>query len=511
MLQKSVSTGYIRGMIRALARRLSAAGHTRVMAAVALLGISASAAAETYTLEQCRSLALQNNKELMVRRQNQQTSEFQKKQAFAAYLPAFDFTGGYVYNQKNISLLNSADMLSPVDPAMLGSLLQKYPQLGELLQNPMYAQMAGDAIGKANEIVDDANSLLKKSTTYDIHNVFFGAVTLTQPIFMGGRIVALNKLAELGKEAAEKLYHNEAQNVIYAVDGAYWTVVALKAKYKLAKSYVALLDTLHHDVNLLFEQGVATRSDVLSVDVKLNQANVDLTKVENGLSLSRMALAQVCGLPVNSEMEVQDEDNVRINAGEQIASHYDMDAVYEARPDLAALGIAQKAAEQKAKIERAAMLPQLALIGAYSFSNPNAFDGFRKRFDGAFSVGVMLKIPLWHWGGNYYAYKAAKSSAVVTSLQLDNARELVNLQVSQAAYKAQEALKTYKMTCANLEKANENLRTATVGFHEGVITSTDVMAAQTAWLKANSEKIDAVIDVQLCDVYLSKVLGRLNY
>lgn len=195
MLQKSVSTGYIRGMIRALARRLSAAGHTRVMAAVALLGISASAAAETYTLEQCRSLALQNNKELMVRRQNQQTSEFQKKQAFAAYLPAFDFTGGYVYNQKNISLLNSADMLSPVDPAMLGSLLQKYPQLGELLQNPMYAQMAGDAIGKANEIVDDANSLLKKSTTYDIHNVFFGAVTLTQPIFMGGRIVALNKLA----------------------------------------------------------------------------------------------------------------------------------------------------------------------------------------------------------------------------------------------------------------------------------------------------------------------------
>ena len=67
------------------------------------------------------------------------------------------------------------------------------------------------------------------------------------------------------------------------------------------------------------------------------------------------------------------------------------------------------------------------------------------------------------------------------------------------------------MTCINLEKANENLRTATLGFHEGVIASTDVIAAQTAWLKAHSEQIDAVIEVQLCDVYLNKVLGRLDY
>jgi outer membrane protein TolC len=62
-----------------------------------------------------------------------------------------------------------------------------------------------------------------------------------------------------------------------------------------------------------------------------------------------------------------------------------------------------------------------------------------------------------------------------------------------------------------LECADENLRCATVGFREGVITTDDVLAAQTAWLKANSENIDAMIDVQLCHTYLSKVLGKLNY
>ena len=130
---------------------------------------------------------------------------------------------------------------------------------------------------------------------------------------MGGKIVALNKLAKIGEEAAVELQRNEAQNVIYAVDAAYWTVVSLKAKHELATSFVNLLDTLDRNVKLMVDQGVATKSDLLSVDVKLNAAKVDLLKVENGLSLSRMALAQICGLPVNSQMQVADEGTTEIN------------------------------------------------------------------------------------------------------------------------------------------------------------------------------------------------------
>lgn len=474
-----------------------------VAAAVVLPTVSfMSAWADTYSLEDCRGLALQNNKELMVKREQQRKAGYQKKQAFAAYLPGFDFTGGYMYNQKDISIFDS-DQLLPVKSFDLQSQSYQF----DIVKNPY----TGEPVkGPNGEYVPEQVALIpKEAMEFDIHNVFFGAVTLTQPIYMGGKIVAMNKIASLAGDIADNLYVSEAQNVIYAVDGAYWTVVALKAKHELAKSYVNLLDTLRFDVSKMIEQGVATRSDLLSVEVKLNQANVDLTKVENGLSLSRMALAQVCGLPVNSEMEVIDENNLTIDPHAEVATSYDMEAVYAARPDLTALSLAGKVAEQEAKVERAAMLPNIALIGSYSFSNPNMFDGFKKRFDGAFSVGVMVRIPIWHWGGNYYGYKASKSNAIVSALQLQNAREMVDLQVSQASYKAQESLKTYNMTCTNLDKACENLRTANLGFREGVLTTTDVMTAQTAWLKANSEKIDALVDVQLCDVYLSKVLGRL--
>ncbi len=261
----------------------------------------------------------------------------------------------------------------------------------------------------------------------------------------------------------------------------------------------------------MVNQGVATRSDLLTVDVKLNQAQVDLTKVDNGLVLSRMALAQVCGLPVNTTLTLADEDSDFVGINAPIARDYNMDEVYSRRQDLRALEAGVQIFKQKERVAMSDMLPKLALVGSYSFSNPNMFNGFSRRFDGAFSVGAMLTIPLWHWGGNYNKYRAAKSQTRMAELELDDAKDLIDLQVSQSAFKAQEAVKTYNMTLANLTKANENLRQANIGFKEGVMTTDNVMEAQTAWLKANSEKIDAQIDVHLCDVYLSKVLGTLPY
>lgn len=460
--------------------------------------------AETYSLDSCRAMALSNNKELMVKAERVRQAGYQRKQAFAAYLPALDFAGGYTYNQKKLSLFDS-DQLLPTKSFNLATQSYEF----NVVTNPITHQPVTTPDG--TPIPSEVALIPKEAMEFDIHNVFFGAVTLTQPIYMGGKIVAMNRLAKIQEEANRMLQENESQNVIYAVDAAYWTVVSLNAKHRLAKSYVNLLDTLDRNVKLMLDQGVATRSDLLSVDVKLNEANVDLLKVENGLSLSRMALAQICGLPVYSDINVADEGVAQAIPSAEIATRYNMEEVYSRRPDLRALEMASEATVQQKRVALSEMLPNIALIGSYSFTNPNMFDGFKNRFGGAFSVGVMVKIPLWHWGGNYNGYRAARSAETISKIQVADAREKIDLQVSQAAYKAQEAVKTYLATESNLAKAQENLRTATLGFREGVITTDDVMAAQTAWLKAHSENIDAMIDVKLCDVYLSKVLGTLGY
>lgn len=463
----------------------------------------AAAGSAVYTLEQCRSLALANNKQLMIARQSMDKAHYQNKEAFAAYLPALDFAGGYMYNQKELSIF-SKDQLLPIK--IFNPVTNSYDF--NLVTNPATGQPIKTPDGQY--IPSQVALIPKESMTYDIHNVFFGAVTLTQPVYMGGKIVAMNRLTKYAEELAQQMHLSEAENVVYAVDAAYWQVVSLKNKRDLAVAYVNLLDSLDRNVRLMEQQGVATKSDRLSVDVKLNSAQVDLTKVENGLTLSRMALAQVCGLPINAGMCVVDEE-VRAGIVEAPGlSATDIDSAYVRRHDLRALSLGIDIAGQQKKVALSSMLPNVALMGTYSFSNPNMFNGFEKRFSGAFSVGVMVKIPLWHWGGDYAKYRAAAVDETVMRLRLDDAREMVNLQVSQASYKAQEAYKTYHTTLANLESADENLRTATVGFREGVVTSDDVMAAQTAWLKANSENIDAMIDVRLSNTYLSKVLGTMD-
>lgn len=476
-----------------------------VLVATSATAVSAAAQPTTpsgaVSLDSCRSMALANNKSLQISRQAIQTADYVKKEAKSAYLPGLDFNGGYMYNQKSISLLEQDAML-PVKVFI--------PEKGaydfKLVTNP---QTGAPVMVDGKPVPAEVALLPKEAMEFNIHNVFFGAVTLTQPVYMGGKIRALNEMSGYAADLARALHESGSEDVIYAVDGAYWQVVSLKAKHDLAKSYVELLESLDSNVGKMVDEGVATRSQKLQVDVKLNEARVDLTKVENGLVLSRMALAKVCGLPLNTVFTLEDEES-KMPAPEKAVTPADIEKAYERRGDLRALELGIKIAGQQKKIAKASMLPNVAVVGAYSFSNPNAFDGFKTRFNGGFSVGAMVSIPIWHWGGNYNKYKAAESQETTMKLRLEDARELVDLQITQAGYRAQEALKTYRMTTSNLEAADENLRSATVGFKEGVMTSDDVMKAQTAWLKANSENIDAMIDIHLCDTYLSKVLGTLN-
>lgn len=457
------------------------------------------------SLDSCRTIALEHNKQMKMRTVGVEAADFEKKAAFAAYLPSIDFAGGYMYNQKNMSVFGS-DQLLPIksfNPAT-GSYdfnIVKNPVTGEPVLNP--------STGKP--IPSEVAYMPKDALTFDIHNVFFGALTLTQPIYMGGKIQALNKITGYASELARTMKAGEAENVIYAVDGAYWQVVSLRSKYELAKSYVALLDTLRHNVQAMLDQGVATRTDLLSVDVKLNQANVDLTKVENGLTLSRMALAQICGLPVDSPMQLADENReFTPSLADASAPAVDMADVYERRPDIKALELGIQIRHQQQRVARAAMLPNIALTGMYSFSNPNLYNGFKKNFAGAFSVGAVVSIPIWHWGGNYNKYRAAKAEVKLAELTLQDARELVELQVRQASFRMQESVKIYNTAVSNIAAADENLRSAQLAYREGVSTTELVMEAQTAWLKAASERVDAMIDVEMCRVYLAKSMGTLS-
>lgn len=458
------------------------------------------AAQPVVTLDSCRAMALRNNKEIRQADLQVELASHQRSEAKAAYLPNIDFQATYLYNQKKLSLI-ADDALLPVQSFDLATQAYKF----DVVTHPV----TGEPILNNGQPIPQQVALLpKEAMTFNIHNVMAGAITVTQPLYMGGKIKAMNEITRYAEQIALAMRDNKAQDVVYNVDAAYWQVVSLKAKQRLAQSYVQLVKSLQDDVNKMLAQGVATKATLLSVDVRLNEAQVDQTKVDNGLVLARMLLAQLCGLPVDSDLHLADEDRQSVADESLRPAAYDLSQVYARRNDIRALRLATAVFDQKVRVARSEMLPQVAAVGAYHAMNPNSYNGFKNRFGLAFSVGAMVKVPIWHGGALSSKVKQAQAQAKGKQLELADAQEKVALQVSQANFRYQEALKTYNATKANLEKANENLRTAQVAFREGVGTSDDVMAAQTAWLKANSEKIDAEIDVRLCDTYLSKVLGE---
>lgn len=179
----------------------------------------------------------------------------------------------------------------------------------------------------------------------------------------------------------------------------------------------------------------------------------------------------------------------------------------ESRPELKLLNNAVELSEQTTKIARATMLPQVALTGGYMISNPNLFNGYEKKFGGMWNIGIMVRVPVLDWGDATYKVRASKIATNIARLTLDEAREKIDLQVNQCDYRLKEANKKLVTAQKNIQRAEENLRCANIGFKEGVMDATEVMAAQTAWLQAKTQKIDAQIDVCLGEAAMKKAIG----
>lgn len=475
----------------------------------------ASHAQRVLTLDSCRALALANNKELRMSQEKVKAAHYEQKAAFTNFLPKIDVGGTYMRTQKEISLLSDAqkNAIGNVGTAVgaqlqqFGNQLQQiavsHPELLPLLEplSGVMGQLPGALNGVGQGIVDAFRT--------DTRNLYAGAATLTQPIFMGGKILAYNKITKYAEQLAASQHATGMQDVVMSTDQAYWQVISLVNKKRLAESFVELVRKLDSDVNKMLEEGVATQADALSVRVKVNEAEMALVQVEDGLSLSKMVLCQLCGLPLDTEIRLADEEMEDLALPDTFTES-NVNTALANREELKSLELASKIYRQKVNVARAGYLPSIGLTASYLFSNPSLFNGFENKFRGTWGIGVVVTIPVFHWGENIYKVRAAKAEANIARYRLDDAREKIELQVTQNSYKVNEAAKKLAMAEKNMEKAEENLRYANFGFREGVIPTSNVLEAQTAWLSAQSGKIDAQIDLKMSEIYLNKSMGTLD-
>lgn len=537
-------------------------------------GLSTVSAQQVLTLDSCRAWAIRNNKELKMSALKQEAAHWQRKSALTNYFPRINAVGTYQYTSKEISLLNDeqkyklshlgtnisnaatngfqnglqqgAEALQQRYNAFLQSpefaqlmqnpaiqqILAQNPQLMQILTNPqLIQQMAQPAIQQATtafsgllsnmaSLLDAEGQSIVDAFRTDTRNLMGATVMLTQPLYMGGKIRAYDKITRLAEEAAGEQHSIEEQDLLVSVDEAYWRIVALQSKKKLAESFLNTVKKFDEDVEKVIAEGMATKADGLSVKVKLNEAEVAVIQVDNGLTLSRMALAQICGLPLDENFILREElvDNDAPQgsaAGHDIVSANidDEEAVSIAmqnRPELKALDIAAQVKDQQVKVARSEYLPNLALTAGYLATTPNLYNGFQKKFGGMWTVGVVLKVPILTWGDRIYKVRQAKAEAAIAHTRAEEVREKITLQVNQNRQKLQEAQHRLATAQRSQDQADENLRMATLGMKEGVIPVSNVLQAQTAWLSAHSTLVDAEIDVRLASLYLQRAKGVIR-
>ena len=485
-----------------------------------LATLSSATAQKVLTLEECRDLALRNNKQLGVAGMKKEVAGNLRKAARTKYLPKVDAVGGYEFFSREISILSNDQKtaFSQLGTSMMtnmggsiSSALVGLAQQGAI--TPDFAKQLGTVVTQLSEPLALAGNQLGQKINdalrTDTRNVWAGAIVLRQPIYMGGAITAANRMADINEQLVANQQDGVRQNTLAHIDEVYWTVISLKQKQRLASSYRDLVQKLDDDVQKMIKEGVATRSTGLQVAVKVNEADMQVTQASDGVALAKMLLCQLCGLPLNEDITLADE-------GKDVLPHsvsvedLGNKAAFENRSELKMLENAVELSEQGTKLVRAAYLPQVALTGGYMLSNPSVFNGFERKFKGMWNVGVMLRVPVWNWFEGAYKVRASRAATTIACIELDDAREKIELQLEQCRFKMKEASKRLSMAKKNLSSADENLRCANVGFREGVMEATDVMAAQTAWQLAQSQKIDAEVEVKLAQVALRKALGTLT-
>jgi outer membrane protein len=469
-------------------------------------------AQESLSLQQCRNLAIEHNQKIKMAKEQVNAAVAVKKAAFTQYLPEFSINGTYSYLNKDFQLLKS-DLFLPVVPytAIDASTGQLSPTAlstpsvaaSTFVINPSTGSIVTDAAG--NPVFQKYTYLPASKSRFSIGSLYVINGGFTQPLFLGGKIREANKIASYTKEIADHNLTLTRDELIYSIDEAYWRIVSLREKIKLADQYKQMLTRLVSDLENIHTEGIITKNDLLKAKLKLSESDILLLEAKNGMELSKMVLCQMTGVPYSGTIILTDSLN---KSDTNLLSYTVNQETIADRPELKILEKNVDIARSGVKLMLSRYLPNIAMNAGYTFMNPNPYKGLTREFGSDYNVGLVCNIPIFHFGDKKHTLNAARFEQESASLKLEESKELLVLQLQQAVYKYNESTKKTDYAALALDQALLNLKYTQDNFSEGILKTSDLLEAQVLWQKAYSELIDARTAYQLSVSNLKKVTGK---
>ena len=351
---------------------------------------------------------------------------------------------------------------------------------------------------------------------FQTRGAFLAGINLTQPLYTGGQLRAVNQLARIGETVSEEQQRKTRMQVIADVDNAYYTLISVRSKVQMLEAYARQMQGLYDQVQLAANVQMATENDLLRITTKQNEISYQLQKARNGEQLCGLALANIIG--ADFEQTIIPTDTALYAA----ASTQTLSEDLSARPDLRLLQQQVKASEQMVKKERANYLPTVALVGSYSYHDNMRLKGdlnlpgsiqlpYKHTFSGGAPYALLsVKLPLFHWGAELKKVKKSKLDLSDSQLQLQQLERSMSVEVRQAVLNVTDAQRMVETTITGQQQADENLRVMRQKYDNQMCTMTDLLDAQSQWQQARSNLIEAQTQLKIYETEYLRVTGRLE-
>jgi outer membrane protein len=433
-----------------------------VLALLLILGSAWSASSQemeklTLTLEKSINLALSQNPNYLASREGVDAAQAQVRYAAAQFFPSLDAQGLQILDKK-VFILEFPSLVPGGRP-------QKIP--------------------------------------FDFTKTYQLTLSFTLPLYTGGRLTSGYKTAKYNLSANEEDVRLSSQETVLNVKRGFYTCLLARELVKVSEEALGLAESLLQNVKNMYEVGMASRLDLLRAEVRVSNLKPPVIQARNNLAISELSLKTLLGLDLAQPVEF---------VGELIYQPLEMDLqeslarALARRPELSQVHYQKKIAGEMEKIARAGRLPTLAVAGNYNYWS-NYFNFKKNNWEDYYSFSLVLTIPIF----NGFSTPAKIAEAQAQARQIEYAEkgliDGIKLEVRSAILNISQAKESLLSQQKNVEEAKESVRVAELSYTEGLVTITDVAAAQVALSEAQINYLRALYDYSVSQAQLEKAMG----
>jgi outer membrane protein TolC len=401
-------------------------------------------AQQSYSLEQCRQMALTQNAQMRISANKTMIAKQEKREAATNFLPSISLAGGAM----------KAD--------------------DGLLQIPMG--------GQTMKLLDEG---------------IYGGAMASLPIFAGGQIYNGHKLATLGLEVSELQLRQTTNEVKLTVEQYYWNIVVLNEKLLTLQQVEIMLDKIRSDVKVAVDAGVKNRNDLLQVELRHNEIKSAVINVENNIKVCKMLLAQYIGVDWEN-FDVQATVTADLLSPEYLfvnhAEHLDTTVEYQL------LSKAVEASKLEMRLNKGQFLPTVALSGGYLYND------FMGPSQNSFVGMVNVSIPIsWKASHSVRKYKYRYQNTVT---EFDDGSEQLIIRMQKAQIDLSNAYQLALIARNSIEQSEENLRLNEQYYKAGTSSMSDLLEAQQLFQQSRDKYAEAYSKYEISKTEYLQATGR---